>query len=184
MSADGTEYDLLTEVQTRLREKVPFSESQCFITDAPVPIIFPGPGPFCTISIGDSTFDEEYYSGGGMQQLTQHTPLLITLLLRSTLDHPPRIENALLDPGRGALAKYKPRVLRALLADCDGESSDSDQTVPWSPKYLGEPILRDYMVPVRCSAPTYMVQGEDGGRGGAYFLGLTLTFRCSFDWRL
>jgi len=185
MSADGTEFDLLTEIQNRLREKVPFSESQCFLCDAPVPMMFPVKDPCCTISVGASQFDPEYWSGGGFNQLTQHTPVLVTVLCRSTLDHPPRVETALLDPGRGLLMRYKPKILRALLANCDGDSSDSDGPMPpWSPKYQGEPILRDYVQPISCSAPVYMAQGEDAGRGGAYFLGITLTFRCSFDWRL
>ena len=74
MSSDGTEYELLTEIQDRLREKVPFSESQCFLCDAPVPLMFPIKDPFCTISVGASQFDAEMWSGGGFNQLTQHTP--------------------------------------------------------------------------------------------------------------
>ena len=176
MSADGTEYDLLTQVQGRLREKVPFPESCCFISDAPVPEFWPTVDPICTISVGDTQFDAEYWAGGGYEQLTQHTPLLITVFVRSSLDSPPRINAALLDPNRGLLMRYKPKILRALLAECDGTSSPMPQ---WDPHYLGESILRDAIQPVGCSAPRY---AQD--RGGVNFLALTLTFRCSFDWRL
>lgn len=182
MSADGTELDLLTQIQARLREKVPFTVPQCFICDTQVPEIFPPSGPICTISVGQSNFDGELFDGGGFNQLTQHTPVYVTVLVRSALDHPPAIETALLDPSGGLLMRYKPRILRALLADCDAAQHNRGPTVPWSPEHDGEPILRDWIKPVSCSAPLYMQQGE--GRGGARFLGITLTFRCSFDWRL
>lgn len=182
MSADGTELELLGQIQDRLREKVPFTIPQCFICDTQVPEIFPPSGPICTISVGQSNFDPELFDGGGFNQLCQHTPVYVTVLVRSALDHPPAIETALLDPSGGLLMRYKPRILRALLAECDAAQHDRGPTVPWSPEYEGEPILRDWIKPVSCSAPLYMQQGE--GRGGVRFLGVTLTFRCSFDWRL
>jgi len=181
MSADGTELDLLTQIQDRLREKVPFTVPQCFLCDLAVPEIFPPTDPICTISVGASNFDPELFDGGGFNQLCQHTPIYVTVLCRSTLDHPPAIETALLDPNRGLLMRYKPRILRALLADCDAARHDQGPTVPWSPEHDGEPILRDWIKPMSCSQPTYM---QTSDRGGARFLGITLTFRCSFDWRL
>lgn len=184
MSADGTEFDLLSQIVDRLREKVPFTAPQCFLSDEPVPVIFPPTDPICTVSVGDCQFDAEYWSGGGGKQLTQHTPIYVTVLIRSTIDNPPSVNVALLDPNRGMLMRFKPRLLRALLSECDGESSDPLLMRPWSPDRDGEPILRDYVQPISCSAPKYLQAGPEGGRGGANFLGMTLTLRCSFDWRL
>jgi carbonic anhydrase/acetyltransferase-like protein (isoleucine patch superfamily) len=86
MSADGTELDLLSQIQDRLREKVPFTVPQCFLCDTPVPEIFPPSGPICTISVGASSFDPELFDGGGFNQLCQHTPVYVTVLVRSALD--------------------------------------------------------------------------------------------------
>lgn len=184
MSANGTDYDLLVAFQDRLREKVPYSETQCFVTDEPVPLIWPSKGPWCTVCLGDQQFDPELYSGGGMGQLCQHTPVLVTAFIQSGLDHPPRLPVAMLDPKAGILTEYKPKILRALLSECDGKSDYPDLVVPWVPKSGGQSICRDGVVPVSCSRPTYMVQGETNGRQGINILGITLTFRCSFDWSL
>ena len=172
---DGTAYDLLTEVETRLRAEIEgFNEGTCFICDSPVPpdAYFPTGGVVCTIALVDGHFDQGNYVGGGANVLTETCSLVITPMVNIVLDQPSRARAALLNDGKGILTRYKPRILRALLVD----DPDAATLAPWFPVKNGLPMTRGAMLPTRSDGPRQL-QGAD-------WLGLSLWFEVAFDWDL
>jgi hypothetical protein len=176
-SREGTPYDLLKAVESRLRERLEYlNAGNCFITDEPIPpnSYFPTGKLVCTICLLDGTFDGGFWVGGGPAQLTEHSNLVVTLCTRSKLDQPPRAEQALLNADFGILTKHKPRILQALLVD------DPQATTlrPWVPLNAdGNQFLLDAALrPTRSRGPTQLTGGD--------WLGLELHFAVAYDWDL
>lgn len=164
----GTLDALLRAVEARLRARVPgLNEGNCFVSDEPLPVQIMHELT-CTVSTGDGQFDDATFEGGGHQTLTEHLPLIVTILRRSMLDTPDRARTALLQPEAGLLVHYKPLLLKALLVE-DGAA--------WDPLYNGDRFLRDSLAPVSFKAPRSM---QD--RAGQSYLSMQLEFRAYFDW--
>lgn len=175
LSIDGTQYDLLTQVESRLHARISlFDRGNCFICDGPVPpdAYFPQGLLACTIAVGDGVFNDSNYDGGAANVLTEDCDLIVTLFLRSKLDQPPRAKVALLDEERGLLTKLKPAVLQALLVD----DPAAEILAPWLPMKSGRPFLRGALIPRRSQGPRE-IPGLD-------WLGLSLYFQAEFDWDL
>lgn len=172
---DATDFDLLTAVKARLREKVKKLEPEGLIglTDSPIPptAYFPRGELFSTLCFVGGQFDKRLYDGGGANQLCEQKQLVVTVFSRVKIDQPPRLEYAMLDAERGMLAAYKPQVLAAILVD----DPTAEILQPWQPLKIGKAILRGSIVPDRCQGPVE-VNGD--------WLGLSLFFDVEFDWNL
>lgn len=175
VTTEGTAYDLLTQVESRLLARVPgFNAANCFITDNPIPPdgYFPQGALACTICLLDGVFDDRLYDGGASNQLVETSDLVVTVFTRSKIDQPPRAKVAMLHEDRGILTKHKPLVLRALLVDDPTAAILS----PWHPLRDGQPFLRGSILPRRSQGPRE-IEGLD-------WLGLSLWFTVEFDWEL
>lgn len=176
-SREGTPYDLLKAVESRLREKLEYlGQGNCFITDEPIPpnSYFPSGKLTCTICLLDGKFDYPHWVGGGPAQLTEHADLVVTLMTRTKIDQPPRAEQALLNAEFGMLTKHKPRLLQALLVDDPAATA----LKPWVPLDAdGNQFLLDAsLIPSRARGPTQLAGGD--------WLGLELHFSVAYDWDL
>lgn len=172
---DGTDFDLLTAVKARLTEKVPkLTDGLCLICDEPLPpeSYYPRGDFAMTLALTDGTFDKSMYDAGGANQLCESKRLIATVLRRSNIDQPGRLEHAMLDEDRGILTRYKPFVLRAILVD----DPAADILAPWQPMKNGKPILRGAIMPDISQGPRQVTGGG--------WLGLSLFFIVEFDWEL
>lgn len=172
---DGTDFDLLKAVQSRLEEKVPkLTKGLVMICDEPMPPkgYFPRGDLACTLALTDGQFDKSKYDSGGANQLTEKKQLVVTIFTRTKIDQPPRAEYAMLDKERGLLARYKPLLLGALLVD---DLAAEPILNPWQPLKNGHPIIRGSIVPDRSQGPREVFDD---------WLGLSLFFDVEHDWEL
>lgn len=177
----GSELILLTAIRDRLVNRVDgLTAANCVLSDDAVPLVWPA-DPCCTVSIGDSQFNPELWEGGGSNQLTIRTTVLVTMFCRCVLDRPPAAESVLLNRDRGLLLKWKPAILKALLVN-DATWATSCCRVCWEPLTEdGYPILRQAMRPISCTSPRYVPPDREGA---IPFMAWTLTLEAEYDWKL
>ena len=175
-TVQANEIDLLIAIRDRLRQegKPEFDSATCFLSDEPLPAVFPSKEPICTVCLSDQRYDTATYAGAGPNALCEAVPILITLLNRCVLDAPPRAEQALIHDSRGLL-KLRRRVLQALLLSSTQEcASHGDLWIPLNVD--GDQFLVERgLIPQGCTSPRYMVQGDRS------FLGVTITLIAQFD---
>lgn len=167
-STPTTHLTILEVIQRQLLEKLPgFTEETCFISDDPVPLTAPA-DTFITIWTGDTDFPEEYFSGGGTDQLTEAAPIVVTAYRRALADPPNVAQNVIADHEEGLLGYYKPALLRALLKD------------EWSPTFDGAELLRDQLRPTGTNGPRSVPFEQSDGS----YWGLGIAFALLWDWEL
>ena len=184
--SSGTLDDLLRQIQKRLRSNIPeLGEEDCFVTVEPIPEIAPPGELIVTISPGAYRFPDDFFTGGGFETLMCSGTVDITVLHRTNLDQPTHSPLQLLDEDRGLIARYFPRVLRAMLVTDVTDPNDPQKVVriAWQPtNKKGEPMLRNHFRPVEVGAPAPTVIGREGGAVG--FVAATLSFQADFDWSI
>lgn len=163
----ATQTEILLAIQQRLRDRVDgFSEATCFYDDEPFPLIMPPHEVFCTIAPTDSTFPQEFFTGGGEETLTEASGVTVTVFRLCNLDQPDRAEVAMLEPERGLLTKFKLQILKALLKDA------------WEPERGTTQLLRNQLSPASASAP----RRYEGSKNKWTYM--SITFNTDFDWNL
>jgi hypothetical protein len=169
----ATQDEIFSQTVRRLRSQVKgLNESNCIVTDQEQPPTWPSGSVVCTVCSGPGKFPEALYAGGGISTLCEVASLKVSIWVRCKLDKPPTAEAPLLGSDKGLISKYKPAILRALLSD-----EKNGAAVPWEPcDEDGVKLLRNQLSPISCTAPTPTSDGE--------FLGITLAFDTTFDWRL
>jgi hypothetical protein len=169
----ATQDQLLYQTVRRLRSQIKgFSESNCIVTDQEQPEQWPSGNIVCTVCVAPGRFPEALFAGGGTSTLTEVAALKVSVYARCKLDKPPAAEAWIIGSDKGLVSKYKPAVLRALL--CEEKNGEVE---PWEPCDAdGVKLLRNQLSPISCTAPTPTANGD--------FLGITLAFDTTFDWKL
>lgn len=176
----GSELVLLTSFRDRLIAKVSgLSAVNCVISDSAIPSVWPA-DPCCTVSPGDSQFREDYWNGGGPNQLTSQGSIAVTMFMRCVLDRPPDMETIMVDATQGLLLKWKPPILKALLVNDATWSCNYKEA--WQPTTTGGlSILRQPPRPISCSSPRFVPTDE---QSTIPFLAFTFTLEVEYDWLL
>lgn len=169
----ATQDQLLRQVVRRLRSQVRgFTEGNCFVTDQEQPEMWPSGNVVCTVCASAGRFPEAFFAGGGTSTLCEMATIKVSVWARGKLDSPGKSEVSLVGREKGLLSCWKPGVLRALLCE-----EKNGEVHPWEPcDENGVKILRNQLAPMSCTAPTPTADGE--------FLGITLSFETTFDWKL
>lgn len=169
----ATQDQLLQQFARRLRSQIKgFSESNCVVTDQEQPEQWPGGNVVCTVCASPGRFPEAFYAGGGTSTLCEVASVKVSVYVRCKLDKPSSAEAWIIGKDKGLVSRFKPAVLRAVLCE-----EKNDQVGPWEPcDEDGVKLLRNQLSPISCSAPTPTGDGQ--------FLGITLAFDTTFDWRL
>lgn len=169
----ATQDQLLRQIVRRLRALIRgFTEATCFVADQEQPEIWPSGNVVCTVCVAPGKFPEAFFAGGGTSTLCEVASVKVSVWVRCKLDSPGKSESWVVGRDKGLLSYFKPSVLRALL--CEDKNGDVH---PWEPcDEDGTKILRNQLAPIACTAPTPTADGE--------FLGITLSFDTTFDWKL
>lgn len=169
----ATQDELLRQTVRRLRNQVKgLSESNCLVTDQEQPASWPSGPLACTVCVAPGRFPESLFAGGGISTLCELAALKVSVYVRCKLDKPPAAEAVISGTDKGLIAKFKPAILKALL--CEDKNG---KVGPWEPcDENGVKLLRNQLSPISCTAPTPTADGE--------FLGITISFDTTFDWRL
>ena len=170
----ATQDEILVAIRDRLRTAIDvLNDSNCFVTDQPIPLHMPG-GAYCvTVTPGEGTFPFEFFVGGGNATLTEQGSVIITPMVCMKLDRPFRSEQALLLPDRGLLW-WKRAILQALLV-WDPSNFPGPSWEVTDPN--GRPLLRSELQPIRASAPADVP--DHGG-----WLGMQMIFAMQWDWEM
>lgn len=156
--------EVLEAVAKRLRDQLEFGESRCFWAldrgEEPPPT---AADTFLIIKPDGGTFDAGLFVGGGTEQLTDDTGLIVDLYSLLMLDRGGRDKEGLFHAAKG-LYPLATRVVKAL-AGHDLVIDDDGNT-----------CLRELILPAGHSQPRVM----DDNRG----VSMTVTFNLSFDWNV
>jgi len=174
--------DILEAFATRLREYSIFSDNTVDVCDQSVPTVMPQGELAIVVSPGGGSFPQELWEGGHHATATENGRVIVGIYKRSLRDRPGRRESGLLDK-RGkspGLLELKRVVLQFLTVASlkDGVSSQ-----PWEPILVdprtdtSRPLLRDLPIPISVT-PVLDVPEHKG------WIGLQITFACSWDWEL
>jgi hypothetical protein len=168
----ATQAEIMLAIVQRLRERVDgLTDSTCFISDQRMPVSWPAGHLACTVVAGEGEVDDAMWTGGGYSTICEHLQIQITIWLRCMLDQIPRAEASLAGE-EGMLSRFKPQLIRALLLEKYGGRIEN-----WMPAGSdGLGLLRNPLQLLRCGAP--LPDSEQK------YLGMTLFFRASFDWRV
>jgi len=168
--------DILAAFRDRLRVACEeCDEMTCFISDQPIPVSIPAGGGHClTVSIGNGSFDQSLFAGGGHAALNEDSEIIVTIMIRISLDRVPQAERALISLDRGIISRWKRDVLKALLLSDPNLGAASQ---PWEPLIGDKPLCREQIRPVTATSPAD-VPGHQG------WVGMQIAFAVSFDWEL
>lgn len=167
-----TQDHILTSIVERLISQFDeLDESNCWLTDQPIPISIPGGRLAVTVSLGPGRFPAEFFAGGGADTLVEDGSLVITPLVVTPADRPRRKWRKIMGAERAgdapSLLYIKHGILKALLADPDWEPDDGDK-----------PLLRDMLSPLSCDDPHDVPVGETVATA------MRMRFSIVFDWDL
>ena len=164
---DTQRSDVLDAVVNRLIDQVPqCTDKTCFVSILPNPPYYPPDDQFVTVSPTAGRFVEELLDGGGQNQCTEDTGVLVSLFSRYVATQAGHDRDALNDFTRGIL-NLKRSVLKAL--------------VDFDLQFGGNLILRSLMQPTDAGPPEPITEGS--GQGGR-MVQVTLRFKTEFDWNL
>jgi hypothetical protein len=152
---------VLAAVAARLRSQLSLTEATCYWMldrEEPTPT---SKNFFVTIHPDGGNFDEALFDGGGENQLTDSTGIVVTIHTHTQLDRGGRDKEALFQPNKGLLPYMKP-VLKAL-AGHDLVINDN-----------GDTCLRELIRPVGYKTPLRS-HAERWSR-------IEIYFALSFDW--
>ena len=170
----ATQDEILIVIRDRLRSAIQgLNDSNCFVTDQPIPLHLPNGGYCVTVSPGEGSYPAEFYSGGGNATLTEQGSLIVTPMVCMKLDRPFRSEQALLQVDRGLLW-WKRSILQALLVWNANDFPGAAWEVTASD---GRPLVRNQLQPQRASAPAD-VPDHSG------WLGMQISFGMVWDWNV
>ena len=162
--SDTEQADVLDAVVKKLIDNIPLlSDKNCFISILPKPPYKVSDSLFLTVSPTAGNFPEDLLIGGGQNQCTENSGVLVTIFSRYMAQRPDHDRDSLSDQTRGIL-KMKREVLRQLTA----------LDLEWE----GSKILRSEMIPTDAS-PAEPVQDP-----GENLVQLTIRFSTDFDWNL
>jgi hypothetical protein len=162
--ADTTQADILDAIVRRLIDQIdPLTEKTCFIGILPDGAPYrPADNLFVVVSPTGGQFPAEFVDGGGSQQLTENSGVLVTIFSRLMSQRQERDREGLASETRGLLT-LKRQILRALTA----------HDLEWG----GQKILRSLLVPSESSP-------ADPAREVDNLVQLSIRFEVSFDWDL
>ncbi len=166
--------EIFIPIRDRLRGAIQgLNDSNCFVTDQPIPLHFPS-GSYCvTVAPSEGSFSAEFYAGRGNATLTEQGSVIVTPMVCMKLDRPFRSEQALLQPDLGLLG-WKRSILQALFV----WDTSNFPGPAWEPTDAnGRPLLRSQLQPRTATAPADVP--EHGG-----WLGMQLVFGMMWDWDL
>lgn len=89
------------------------SDSTCFLSEVATPGIEISESLFCTVSPGDTTFDDRRSHGAGSRDIVESVIVIVTVWSRILLDPLNHSARSLTDSSRGLL-RFKKQILRAL----------------------------------------------------------------------
>lgn len=162
--SDSEQADILDAVVARLVDQVDaVSEKTCFIAITPVPPYFPADNIFVTVSTTAGTFPEDLLVGGGINQCTERTGVLVTIFSRKRTDRAGQDREVLNEETRGLL-----RLKRAVLKALTGHDLQWQQSN----------VLRSLLLPTESSP------GEPVDAEGNKMTAISIRFSIEFDWNL
>lgn len=143
------------------------TDQTCFMTIYPELPNQPTGNYYVTVSPTDGTFPEQFQIGGGVNQCTEETGVLVTIWSQLKLDRNGRDVRMLTDDTRGLL-RLKKKVLRALVT--------ADPQVNTPGQGGTNSVLRNLMLARRCAVPEHDPKNGYGC--------IALLFEVVFDWDL
>jgi hypothetical protein len=159
---DGEQGDILEAITKALIDNIGgLSAKNCFISIYPNPPYKIPDNLFVTVSPAASNYPEEFTSGGGQNQCTEDSSVLVTIFSRFQCNRAGQEREALNDQNRGIL-QMKRSILKTLCS--------LDLTVNANFE------LRNQMQPKRCGAPEYV--------GDEQLLTVSMEFSVTWDWDL
>lgn len=166
-SGKANQIDICNAIVSQLISAVDdFSDTNCFITDQPIPRALPSGRIACTVSIGSGQFPHEFFAGGGIDTLTESGSVVVTPIVVAKSDRPYRKTRKIVgdkDDSVFNMLDLKRQVLAALLKT-DWEAS------------LG--YLRDMISPISADDPHDVPIGETMATA------MKIRFAVTFDWEL
>jgi hypothetical protein len=144
------------------------SDKTCYLADEPDAPEDPVDDLYITVSMGNGTFNNALFVGGGPKQCSEETQVIVSIWCRVESDEPGHNKEALTNRNSGIL-RHKARVLRAL--------AGADLQINYPENAGGtNNFLRQWLIPITATVPEK--KNENG------YSGLAIVFGADFDWDL
>lgn len=159
---DTEQSDVLDSFVKRLLDCIPaFSDKTCFVSINPDPPYAVRDNTFLTVSPTGGVFPEEFTDGGGAEQCTEESGVIVTIFSRFQCNRPGDEREALSEFTRGVF-RLKKQVLKAI----------TSQDLTWGARR----ILRNLPRPKNSSPP------DNADKDG--LTKISVSFSADFDWDL